>query len=209
MFRATMCPSSGENTLPMRHLVVVTLYRWLECRAPCIPDNHIYRVTNTRCHRGTVFSPDDGNTVARNKYRKATNILRKSVHQVGSIYKGGGEEWRRSQQRISFIHTLPICVSWYTYRTENTFQFQKFIKHHENNILRVYTSTDVRWPDGFLSSGYIYRRDVRTWCSQRGRTNYTNFVGNFYFRTVNIALSVSKQINNPLADPCQCTRNSQ
>jgi len=26
MFRATMCPSSGENTLPMRHLVFVTLY---------------------------------------------------------------------------------------------------------------------------------------------------------------------------------------
>jgi len=29
MFRATMCPSSGENTVPMRHLVFVTLRRWL------------------------------------------------------------------------------------------------------------------------------------------------------------------------------------
>ena len=27
MFRANMCPSSGENTVPMRHLVFVTLYR--------------------------------------------------------------------------------------------------------------------------------------------------------------------------------------
>jgi len=27
MFRATMCPSSGENTVPMRRLVLVTLYR--------------------------------------------------------------------------------------------------------------------------------------------------------------------------------------
>ena len=27
MFRATMCPSSGENTVHMRHLVFVTLYR--------------------------------------------------------------------------------------------------------------------------------------------------------------------------------------
>ena len=27
MFRATMSPSSGENTIPMRHLVLVTLYR--------------------------------------------------------------------------------------------------------------------------------------------------------------------------------------
>jgi len=25
MFRANMCPSSGENTVPMRHLVFVTL----------------------------------------------------------------------------------------------------------------------------------------------------------------------------------------
>ena len=29
MFRTTMCPSSRENTLPMRHLIFVTLYRWL------------------------------------------------------------------------------------------------------------------------------------------------------------------------------------
>jgi len=29
MFRATMCPSSGETTVFMRHLVTVTLYGWL------------------------------------------------------------------------------------------------------------------------------------------------------------------------------------
>jgi len=28
MFRATMCPSSRENTVPMRDLVFVTVYRW-------------------------------------------------------------------------------------------------------------------------------------------------------------------------------------
>jgi len=28
--------------------------------------SHLYIVTNTRCHIGTVFSPDDGHTVARN-----------------------------------------------------------------------------------------------------------------------------------------------
>ena len=48
---------------------------------------HVYRVTNTRCRIDTVFSPDDGHIVARNMYRKAINILRKFVHQVGSIYK--------------------------------------------------------------------------------------------------------------------------
>jgi len=44
-------------------------------------------MTNTRCRIGTVFSPDDGHVVARNMQRKAINILRKFVHQVGSTYK--------------------------------------------------------------------------------------------------------------------------
>jgi len=54
---------------------------------PCIPDSHLYRVTNTRCRIGTIFSPDDGHIVARSMWRKAINILRKFVHQVGSVYK--------------------------------------------------------------------------------------------------------------------------
>jgi len=29
VFRATMCPSSGETTLSTWHLVLVTLYGWL------------------------------------------------------------------------------------------------------------------------------------------------------------------------------------
>jgi Fe2+ or Zn2+ uptake regulation protein len=53
----------------------------------CILDSDRYRLTNTRCRIGTVFSPDDGHIVAQNMYRKAINILRKFVHQVGSIYK--------------------------------------------------------------------------------------------------------------------------
>jgi len=28
--------------------------------------SHLYRVTNTKCRIGTVFSPDDGHIVARN-----------------------------------------------------------------------------------------------------------------------------------------------
>ena len=44
-------------------------------------------MTNTRCCIGIVISPDDGHIVAQNKYRKAINILRKIVHEVGSIYK--------------------------------------------------------------------------------------------------------------------------
>jgi len=78
MFRTTMCPSSREKTVPMRHLVFIP---------PCIPDSHIYRVTNTSCRIGTVYAPGDGHIVARNMERKPINTLRKFVHQIGSIYK--------------------------------------------------------------------------------------------------------------------------
>ena len=84
MFRTTMCPSSGEFSVPVRHLVFFTLYRWLSGTQggifipPCIPDSHPYRVTNTRCRICTVNSPDDGHIVARNMWRKAINILRKN-----------------------------------------------------------------------------------------------------------------------------------
>jgi hypothetical protein len=63
ILRANMCPSSGENTVPMRHLAFVTLYEWLSGMI-CIPVIHI--VTNTRCLIGTVFSPDDRHIIARN-----------------------------------------------------------------------------------------------------------------------------------------------
>jgi len=78
-FWATMCPSSGETTVFMRHLVHVFLCGWLVCRVeiipPCIPDSHPHRVTNTRCHIDTVISPDDGHSrpkhvQKRNKHTK-------------------------------------------------------------------------------------------------------------------------------------------
>ena len=92
MFQATMCPSSGENTVPMRTWYLsLCIDDCLVCRAefipPRIPDSHLYRVTNTRCRKGTVFSPDDGHIVARNIQGKAINILRKFVHEDGSVYE--------------------------------------------------------------------------------------------------------------------------
>jgi len=39
MFRATMCPSSGETTAFMLHLVLVILYGWLVCRVECNWEN--------------------------------------------------------------------------------------------------------------------------------------------------------------------------
>jgi len=85
MFQATMCPSEGETIVSMCHLVLVILYGWL--MTPCIPDSHPYRITSTKCCINTVVSPADGHIVARNMYRKEINILRKTVHQVGFIYK--------------------------------------------------------------------------------------------------------------------------
>jgi len=39
---------------------------WYAGRNTALHTNYLYRVTNTRCRIGTVFSPDDGNVVARN-----------------------------------------------------------------------------------------------------------------------------------------------
>ena len=58
MFQATMCPSSGEITVFMRHLVLVTLYGWLS-GMQCM-----HRVTSTKCRIDTFISPDDGHIVA-------------------------------------------------------------------------------------------------------------------------------------------------
>jgi len=101
-----MCPSSGEITAFLRHLVFVILCGWLSGMQggipPCIPDSHPYRITSTKCHINTVVSPDDGHIVTQNVQRKEINVLRKIVHQVGFIYKikygltcflNGGGEW--------------------------------------------------------------------------------------------------------------------
>jgi len=55
--------------------------------AGCTPDSHPHRITSTKCCIDTVISPDDGHIVTRNMYRKEINILRKTVYQVGFIYK--------------------------------------------------------------------------------------------------------------------------
>jgi len=66
MFRATICPSSGEITVSMRHLVFFTLYGWLSGMQACLPGSHRHRVANIKCVTDTIISPDDGHIVARN-----------------------------------------------------------------------------------------------------------------------------------------------
>jgi len=53
MFRAAMCPSSGELIVSIRHLVYVTLYSWpfgvqvwMRLIQTCTPNGHLYRVTH-------------------------------------------------------------------------------------------------------------------------------------------------------------------
>jgi hypothetical protein len=64
-----MCPSSGETTVFIRHLVLVILTQVdslkLQGRMPFYD----------KCRIKTVVSPDDGHIVARNMYR-LINILR-------------------------------------------------------------------------------------------------------------------------------------
>ena len=68
MFRAIMCPSPGENTVPVRHLVLVTRLSSMQggIQSILILDSHLHRMTNIRCRIGTVFSPGDGHIFARN-----------------------------------------------------------------------------------------------------------------------------------------------
>ena len=72
MFRAIMCPSSGEMIVSMRHLVFIVLCGLLSDIQggkipPCIPDSNPYRLTSVKCRIDTVIYPDDGHIVARNR----------------------------------------------------------------------------------------------------------------------------------------------
>jgi len=91
MFRAAMCPSSGESIVSIRHLEYVTL-----CSIQtCTPNGHLYTVTYTRCRIDTINSPDDGHMAApkhvenRNKHTWKKELCVKLV-----IYK----EWLREFQ---------------------------------------------------------------------------------------------------------------
>ena len=83
MFHATMCPSSGEITAFMRHLVLLTLCGWLSGMQGGMKllsfhpayHSHPHRIISTKCRINAVVSPDDGHIVTRNMQR-LLNILR-------------------------------------------------------------------------------------------------------------------------------------
>jgi hypothetical protein len=81
MFRATMCPSSGETTVFIRPLVLVILCGWLSDMPAGIPDSHPHRITITKCRRNTVVFSDDGHIVVRDMY-SLINILKLNILRI-------------------------------------------------------------------------------------------------------------------------------
>jgi len=58
VFRAAMCPSSGELIISIRHLVYVTLYRWpfgVQVQT-CTPNGHLYRMLHRHTKRSSIHS---------------------------------------------------------------------------------------------------------------------------------------------------------
>jgi len=84
MFQVTMCPSSGETTDFMRHLVLIILRGWLSgmqgaMKHFTLHTSHPHRITSTKCCINTAVSPDDGHShpkhveidkYTKNKYTK-------------------------------------------------------------------------------------------------------------------------------------------
>ena len=62
-----MFQSSGEITVSVRHLVIVTVWTTVwSAGSPGRPVSRPHRVKVTKCHIDTVISPDDGHIVAQN-----------------------------------------------------------------------------------------------------------------------------------------------
>jgi len=60
----------------------------------CTPDDHLHRVTYTRCRIDTINSPDDGHVAARNMWRIEINIHEKGiVRQVGYLQRLYRDAW--------------------------------------------------------------------------------------------------------------------
>jgi hypothetical protein len=92
MFRAAMCPSSGELNVSIRHLVYVTrVDDRLVCRSEFHSNLHARwsstRLTYTRCRIDTINSPDDGHMAVRNLWRIDINIREKELCVKLDIYK--------------------------------------------------------------------------------------------------------------------------
>ena len=81
MFRAAMCPSSGELLYQCdTWFMSLCVDDRLLCRLTCIPDSDINQVSHWYNN-----SPDDGHMAARNMYRIEINIHEKFLRQFGYL----------------------------------------------------------------------------------------------------------------------------
>ena len=88
MFQATMCPSSGENTVPTRHLAFVSLNRWLSgMRGTPHTRQSIYSDKCQVSHRYGILSWWWAHSCLKH-VEKSNKRIKNIWHQVGSIYKG-------------------------------------------------------------------------------------------------------------------------
>jgi hypothetical protein len=96
MFRAVMCPSSGEL---LHQCDTWFMSLCVDERLVCIPepDGHLHSVINQVSHWYNN-SPDDGHMAAWNMQRIETNIQEKTVSQVGYLQGSKSELFR--EQRV-------------------------------------------------------------------------------------------------------------
>ena len=101
MFRANMCPSSGENTVPMRHLVFVTLCTGYTRKNGAVSKvnkkfiSHLTRAQSTPSAAATV------------QVSHALPVVRFSC-----LLRGQFKRWRSSRERLSVCSVLRCPDLW-------------------------------------------------------------------------------------------------
>jgi len=116
-----MCPSSGELIVSIRHLVYVTLYRWLFgvqvwMRGSLIqtytPYGNLHRVTYTRCRIDKINSPDDGHMAApKHVENRNKRIWKRTVRQVGYLQRLYRDSRSTEHKVAALISIFPIYHS--------------------------------------------------------------------------------------------------
>jgi hypothetical protein len=135
MFRATMCPSSGETTVCTPHLVLVILYGWLSGIQggipPCIPDS---------CFSWWWAHCRPKHVEKRNKHTK--NKLCINLALFTRLYKNV-----RSTKHKQLILSLNVrvCVTWWLKNC-------KWV-----NVRKTVSFTELLFIARYTNSKWIYR----------------------------------------------------
>ena len=102
----------------------VTLYGWLSGVQggipPCTPDSYPLRVTNTKCHIGTVFSPDDGHITEIR--RKSSMVVASQIVQCIAVTQNRTDDSPAKNTKEKY------CTSLHT-----AFSFDYWIRSHIRN----------------------------------------------------------------------------